>query len=70
MEKFGGWEPIEPPLGSGGQGTVYRARTPARVAERLKCVENLRLLLDRSRLPEFAEARCSGGWGVAALPFQ
>lgn len=57
--KFGGWERIEPPLGSGGQGTVYKARTPARVAERLKCVESLRLFLDRNRLPEFAEASLS-----------
>jgi serine/threonine protein kinase len=30
METFGGWELIEPPLGRGGQGTVYKARFPQR----------------------------------------
>jgi serine/threonine protein kinase len=32
MSKFGGWEPIEPALGRGGQGTVYKARGPQRAA--------------------------------------
>jgi serine/threonine protein kinase len=59
MPEHGGWEKLEPPLGSGGQGTVYKARTPARVAERTKCFENFRNLLDRSRLSEFAEASLS-----------
>jgi serine/threonine protein kinase len=30
MKTFGGWEVIEPPLGRGGQGTVYKARSPGR----------------------------------------
>src|SRR5260370_18990760 len=30
MKTFGGWEVIEPPLGKGGQGTVYKARSPGR----------------------------------------
>jgi hypothetical protein len=27
---YGGWEPIGEPLGEGGQGKVYKARSPAR----------------------------------------
>jgi serine/threonine protein kinase len=30
MKTIGGWEVIEPPLGRGGQGTVYKARSPWR----------------------------------------
>jgi serine/threonine protein kinase len=30
MKNFGGWQVIEPKLGSGGQGTVYKARSPKR----------------------------------------
>lgn len=30
MANFDGWEMIEPALGEGGQGTVYKARSPAR----------------------------------------
>jgi serine/threonine protein kinase len=30
MANFDGWEKIEPPLGEGGQGKVYKARSPAR----------------------------------------
>ena len=56
MQKYGGWELIEPPLGSGGQGTVYMARTPARVAERAMCSGNFRGLLDRNRMAEFAQS--------------
>jgi len=56
MQKHGGWELIEPPLGVGGQGTVYKARNPARVAERKRCLEQFRDLMDRARFPEFAEA--------------
>ncbi|HVN64451.1 MAG TPA: hypothetical protein VMT58_07420 [Candidatus Binataceae bacterium] len=32
MDTIGGWELIEPPVGSGGQGTVYKARSPERKA--------------------------------------
>jgi len=32
MNSFGGWELIELPLGKGGQGTVYKARSPKRAA--------------------------------------
>jgi serine/threonine protein kinase len=31
---YNGWEPIGEPLGKGGQGTVYKARSPKRVEER------------------------------------
>jgi serine/threonine protein kinase len=30
MMAIGGWEVFEPPLGKGGQGTVYKARSPGR----------------------------------------
>jgi serine/threonine protein kinase len=33
MSDFDGWQTIEPPLGEGGQGKVYRARSPERVAQ-------------------------------------
>jgi serine/threonine protein kinase len=33
MSTFGGWEKIEPALGRGGQGTVYKARSPQRTAQ-------------------------------------
>ena len=56
MSKYGGWELIEPPLGAGGQGTVYKARNPARVAERARYLDHFRELLDRARFAEFAEA--------------
>jgi serine/threonine protein kinase len=56
MQKHGGWELIEPPLGKGGQGVVYKARNPTRVAERSKCLEQFRDLMNRARFPEFAEA--------------
>jgi serine/threonine protein kinase len=41
MKNFGGWQVIEPKLGSGGQGTVYRARSPQRTA----AIANARSLL-------------------------
>lgn len=34
--EYGGWEKIEPKIGGGGQGTVYKARSPERVARRLQ----------------------------------
>lgn len=34
MTKFGGWQPSVPPLGKGGQGTVYLATRPERVQQR------------------------------------
>src|SRR5258708_37094276 len=30
MDDFDGWKKIEPALGEGGQGTVYKARSPER----------------------------------------
>ena len=59
MQEYGGWERIDPPLGAGGQGTVYKARSPLRVAERRKCLEQFQTLMDRARFPEFAEASWS-----------
>ncbi len=32
MADFDGWQATEPPLGEGGQGKVYRARSPVRAA--------------------------------------
>jgi serine/threonine protein kinase len=56
MLKFGEWEAMEPPLGSGGQGTVYKARTPARAAERASYRDNFRNLQNRAMLAELAES--------------
>jgi serine/threonine protein kinase len=56
MQKYGDWELIEPPLGEGGQSVVYLARTPARGAERAKCLEQIRLALDGDKRPELATA--------------
>jgi hypothetical protein len=39
MERYGDWEVLEP-LGSGGQSQVYKVRTPTRLTEREKCVED------------------------------
>jgi serine/threonine protein kinase len=39
--RFGGWELIEPALGRGGQGTVYKARSPKRV----RAIDDARLSL-------------------------
>lgn len=41
MKKYGEWEPLEPQLGEGGQSVVYRARTPARTAQREKSAQVL-----------------------------
>lgn len=41
MPKYGGWEVMEPPLGSGGQGTVFLARCPSRVQRRHAIVEEV-----------------------------
>jgi serine/threonine protein kinase len=48
MENYGGWQVIKP-LGEGGQSNVYLVRTPARVAERSKCLEDIRISLDGDR---------------------
>lgn len=54
MEKHGAWEVIEPPLGEGGQSKVYLVRTPARAAERAKCLAEIRPALDSDRRAELA----------------
>src|SRR2546430_17358340 len=41
MLKYGGWEVVDPPLGSGGQGTVFLARCPSRVQKRKAIVEEV-----------------------------
>jgi serine/threonine protein kinase len=33
MADYDGWQTIEPPLGEGGQGVVYKARSPERAAQ-------------------------------------
>jgi serine/threonine protein kinase len=38
---YSGWEKIEPALGQGGQGTVYRARSPERCAERQDSIRRI-----------------------------
>lgn len=55
MPKYGGWEIIEP-LGEGGQSKVHLVRSPARVAEREKCLQSIRTALDRDKRRELAEA--------------
>jgi serine/threonine protein kinase len=56
MQKYSDWELIEPPLGEGGQSVVYLARTPARGAERARCLEQIRRALDEDKRPELATA--------------
>jgi len=66
MQKYGGWEPIEPPLGSGGQSTVYLARSPERVTERQNSFAMLKAL---SALglndPKDAESFARASWDLA-----
>jgi serine/threonine protein kinase len=38
---YGGWETIEPELGKGGQGTVYKARSPERCRERQDSINRI-----------------------------
>jgi serine/threonine protein kinase len=38
---YGGWEKIEPALGKGGQGTVYKARNPNRSQERQNSITRI-----------------------------
>lgn len=52
MATLGGWELIEPPLGIGGQGTVYRARSPQRVATTANARRELRETIRRLPSPE------------------
>lgn len=54
MQNYGNWEIINPPLGEGGQSKVYLARTPARAAERAKCLEKIRSAIDRDDRAELA----------------
>ena len=50
MNDFGGWQVIEPPLGKGGQGTVYKARSPKRTAAMANARNRLRDAI--RRLPD------------------
>src|SRR5579863_6596271 len=59
MPEYGGWERLEPPLGSGGQGIVYRARCPLRAAECAKDANEFRDLVNRARFLEFADSAWS-----------
>ena len=56
MTKFGGWEVIGEPLGEGGQGEVYLARSPSRVAAREECRARIRLALEKHNADEIANA--------------
>jgi serine/threonine protein kinase len=47
MTNLGGWEVMEPPLGKGGQGTVYKARSPQRTAVTAKSRSQLRDAITR-----------------------
>ena len=49
MGKYGNWEIVGPPLGSGGQSTVYQARSPERVSQRASCLKDIRRALDEDR---------------------
>jgi serine/threonine protein kinase len=55
MTKYGDWDPVGDKLGEGGQSIVYRARTPARVAQRQKSALALKHLSGLS-LNDFASA--------------
>ena len=51
---FGGWEKIEPNIGGGGQGTVYKARSPRRVAHRKEILKRIQhQLRQASRADDF-----------------
>lgn len=52
MATLGGWELIEPPLGRGGQGTVYKARSPRRAATIANARRGLREAIRRLPTPE------------------
>lgn len=54
-QKYGGWEIVEP-LGGGGQSEVFLARSPARVAEREKCLQGVRASLDADKRADLATA--------------
>ena len=55
MQNYGGWEVVKQ-LGSGGQSDVYLVRSPARVTQREKCIQDLRAALDGDKRQEIAES--------------
>jgi serine/threonine protein kinase len=56
MVEFNGWEKLEPPIGKGGQSTVYKARCPQRVEQRSKILSSLQAFSDAAKQQSYAEA--------------
>jgi len=54
-QKYGGWEIVEP-LGGGGQSDVFLVRSPARVARRAMCLEEIKTALEVDRGGELPTA--------------
>jgi serine/threonine protein kinase len=70
---YGGWEKIEPKIGSGGQGTVYKARSPERVTRRQQALEQIHHELRQvSRSDDFTKLEelvmNIGDYGAPDLP--
>lgn len=57
-EAQGNWERISP-LGGGGQSEVFLVRSPARAAERARCLQTIRTALDQDKRAELADAMWS-----------
>jgi serine/threonine protein kinase len=56
MVSFNGWEKLEPAIGTGGQSSVYKARSPQRVQERQKLLSSLQPFSDAAKQQSYAEA--------------
>jgi serine/threonine protein kinase len=66
---YGGWEKIEPPLGRGGQSTVYLARSPERVSDRSKSTQIIKAFSGGTSIRSQGEAEnfAKAMWSLARM---
>jgi len=61
MPEYDGWQVIGMPIGKGGQGTVYAARSPKRVHELAEIADGVRELLRQVITNTESQKWISGG---------